>query len=102
MQADGLNYREDGNTSPTLLPCFYFDMIVRVYDVDRVNQYDPTEGTDRVAEAATVQAYKYEFCYISKLGVEQNTNEGNETIRTIDATITYQRMTPLSEVINKL
>ena len=98
MQADGLDYQTDGNTRPTLPPCFYFDMIVRVYDVERVNQYDPTDGADKVAEAATVQAYKYEFCYVSKLGAEQNTNEGNETIRTIDATITYQRMTPLREV----
>jgi hypothetical protein len=98
MHFDGLRYRRDpGDNSsfPTLPSMFRFDMLVRIYDVEKVNQYDPTDGLDEVAEHGTVVSFFYESCYVSKIGNEKNTYESSDKVRTIDATINYQRMVPL-------
>ena len=93
---DGLSYLKDkDNAYPTLPKKLWFDMIVRIYDVELVNQYQPTEGNDRVSENGTVQAFRYDGCYISKIGAEKNSYESSDQTRTVDATITYQRMMPL-------
>lgn len=95
MYGDGLNYANDQILKlPTLPNILKFDMRVRIYDVERVNLYEPTEGFDRVSEKGTVQSYYYKGCFVSKLGDETNTYEGSENIRTIDATITYREMNP--------
>ena len=97
MYVDGADYSSNDGSRPSLPPCFYFDMIVRVYDVDKVNQYHPTDGADEVAENGTVRVFKYEFCYVNKIGQEQNSYEGTENVRTVEASIVYQRMTPLEK-----
>lgn len=92
LHAKGFDYQNDpGDDSvrPTLPSCFYFDMLVRVYDIERVNQYDPTKGPDEVAEQGTVKSFLYESCFVSKLGQEENTYVSSESVRTIEATISY-------------
>lgn len=101
MYTDAMDYNSDdseNSTHPVLPSCFYFDMIVRVYDVEKVNQYQPTDGADEVADHGTVRAYKYEFCYVNKIGQEQNTYESTENARNVEVSIVYQRMTPLEKV----
>ena len=98
MHFDGLRYRRDpgdGSSLPTMPSMFKFDMLVRIYDIDKVNQYDPTEGVDAVSEQGTVISFFYESCYVAKIGNEKNTYESSDKVRTIDATINYQRMVPL-------
>lgn len=98
MYFDGISYRrESGDDSaiPVLPSVFRFDMLVRVYDVDRVNQYDPSEGPDEIAENGTVVSFFYESCYVSKIGNEKNSYETSDQPRTVEATIVYQRMVPL-------
>lgn len=98
QHAKGFNYQNDpGDDSvrPTLPSCFYFDMLVRIYDVDRVAQYDPTKGPDEVAEKGTVMSFLYENCYVSKIGQEDNTYESKEETRKVEATIVYNGIKPL-------
>lgn len=98
QHAKGFNYQDDpGDDSvrPTLPSCFYFDMLVRIYDVDRVAQYDPTKGPDEVAEKGTVMSFLYENCYVSKIGQEDNTYESKEEVRKVEATIVYNGIKPL-------
>ena len=95
MHIDGMDYqtdRDDLSVRPTLPSALRFDMIVRVYDIERVNQYEPTEGSDRVSENGTVQAFKYYGCYVSKLGTDRNDYESTDSSRTVEATIVYQDM----------
>lgn len=95
MYIEGMNY---SNKQTERVPCMpkqlYFDMRVRIYDVERVNQYSPTEGVDRVSENGTVKSFYYKRCFVSKIGTETNTYEASENVRTIEATITYREMNP--------
>ena len=96
LHFDGLSYLKDrSNVYPTLSKKLWFDMIVRIYDVELVNQYDPTEGNDRVSEHGTVQAFRYDGCFVSKVGNEKNSYESSDQTRTVEATISYQRMRPI-------
>jgi len=101
MHLDGLGY---GNvttaesTRPTLPPCFMFDMLVRVYDIEKLMLYSGTEAIDEVADRFTVQSFMLECCYVNKIGAENNSSESTEQTRTVDAEITYQIMRPLSGV----
>lgn len=111
MHIGGMGYRTEENgedpTRPTLPDCLWFDMIVRIYDIDRVRQFEPTDdiagtGVEIFGSSAhytssigTLAEFRYGRCFISKLGSEQNTYEANENVRTIEATITYSDFTKL-------
>ncbi len=91
----GFNYsNEQSEYLPSMPKALLFDMRVRLYDVEAVNLYDPTEGYDKVSEKGTVQSYYYKGCFFSKIGDENNSYESSDNIRTIDATITYREMNP--------
>ena len=95
MYIEGMNYsNEQKYQLPTFPKKLYFDIRVRVYDVERVNQYSPTEGYDRVSEMGTVQSFYYKRCFVSKLGTETNSYEASENVRTIEASITFREMLP--------
>lgn len=100
MNFEGFRYRrvpDDGLILPTLPSIFKFDMLVRVYDVERVNQYDPSDNaSDEVSENGTVQSFFYEGCYVSKIGSEKHSYESSDKPITVEATIAYQRMTPMN------
>lgn len=101
MHFDGLRYRRDpGDNSslPTLPSMFRFDMLVRLYDPEKVNQYDPTDGIDAVAENGTVMSFFYDSCFVAKMGNEKNSYESSDKVRTVEASIVYQRMVPLQGV----
>ena len=98
MNFDGLRYRrepETGDIYPSLPSVLRFDMLVRIMDPGRVNQYDPTDGYDEVAEKGTVMSFYFDRCYVSKLSAEKNSYESTEKTRTVTASIKYVRMIPL-------
>lgn len=102
---DAYSYRNDPSdrTAIPLLPNFlHFDILLRVYDVEEVNQYDPTDGTDEVTQKGTVKSFFFEECYISKLSADKHTYESKDQLRQVDATIEYQRMTPLYEEVREI
>ena len=105
MHLDGMGYRTEQSpdlAKPTLPKCLWFDMIVRVYDPKEVRKYSPTEDLGGIetlnlfddertkSYEGVIAAFKYGHCFVSKLGAEQNSYEANDTVRTIEATITYQ------------
>lgn len=95
LYVNGFNYSNEQETYLPMMPkSLMFDMRVRIYNVEAVNLYSPTEGYDRVSEKGTVQSYYYKGCFVSKLGDETNTYEASDSVRTIDATITYREMNP--------
>jgi hypothetical protein len=95
LHAAGMNYENDEKALPIIPSENRFNVLVRVYNPELVNQYSPSDGQDDVAIRGTEKIFYYEECFFSRIGAEKNSNEGDEAIRTIDADLVYQRMLPI-------
>ena len=96
IHTDSMGYGDNpSNSYPVLPKMLWFNIIVTIYDVEKVNLYESVEGSDSVSEHGAVKKIMYESCYVTNIPGERNSYEGSEEIRTVEAQIAYQRMVEL-------